>query len=283
MTTSIQTTQQSSLTPFEPANMEQALTLASTLAKSGLIPEALRNKPADVLVVLLTGRELSLSPMQALRGIAVINGKPVLGADLMVAQCLRHRDVCLYFRLAESSDTGATYQTQRAGSEPVSLTWTMAQAVAAGLAGKNTWKFHPAAMLRARCASALARAVYPDLVGGMYDVDESEEMKPRAPAEVQVQQPRTESAPRKLSEVIDAVKAKAPEPEPPPEQEEQKAEPARTLDSVWTKFTEAFGEESKTEWTLAWQRAGLPNVKAKELNAEQLEALEAAMFLGEHP
>ena len=38
-----------------------------------------------------------------------------------------------YFRLDKSTDAEATYVTKRAGSEPVRLTWTMAQASSAGL------------------------------------------------------------------------------------------------------------------------------------------------------
>ncbi len=165
-------------TPFAPQGLEQAEKLAQTLAKSNLIPDSLRGKPADVFVTLVTGHELGLSPMQALRGMHVINGKAVMSADLMVALVLKHRDVCEFFRLEKSSDQEATYVTKRAGSEPVRLTWTMAQAAGAGLSGKGTWKAHPAAMLRARCASALARAVYPDLVLGVYDPDEAAEFTP---------------------------------------------------------------------------------------------------------
>ena len=106
-------------TPFTPTGIEQAMSLAGTLAKSALLPEALRNKPADVLVVLITGHELGLSPMQAVRGLYVVNGKAVLSADLMVALVLKHRDVCEYFRLEKSTDAEATYVTKRAGSEPV--------------------------------------------------------------------------------------------------------------------------------------------------------------------
>jgi len=173
-------------TPFAPTGIEQAEKLALTLSKSTLLPEPLRGKPADVLVTLITGHELGLSPMQALRGMHVINGKAVMSADLMIALVLKHRDVCAFFRLVESTDAVATYQTQRQGSEPVSLSWTVEQARKAGLADKGTWKAHPAAMLRARCSSALARAVYPDLVLGVYDPDEAAEFTPPARAARQV-------------------------------------------------------------------------------------------------
>jgi hypothetical protein len=59
--------------------------------------------------------------------------------------------------------------------------FTIEEAQAAGLAGKDNWKKYPAAMLRARCVSALSRAVYPEAVLGIYE-STSEEIE--APAHV---------------------------------------------------------------------------------------------------
>jgi len=160
---------------FEPENATQASKLATWLSKSALIPDSLRGKPADIFVILVTGHELGISPMQALRGLNVIKGKPVLSADLMVAQCVRSREICEYFRLVESSTKFAAYEAKRKGSEPVSLTYTIEEAKAAGLTSNAVWTKHTAAMLRARCSSALARAVFPDLVMGIYTPDESQE------------------------------------------------------------------------------------------------------------
>jgi hypothetical protein len=170
-------------TGFELMNLGEAEQFAAKIARSGLMPADLRNKPEDVLVVLVTGHELGLRPMQAIRSVHVIQGKPVLSAELKVSLCLRSPE-CEYFRLVSSTDKSATYETKRRGHpEPVSMTFTMEQAHTAGLAGKATWKAHPAAMLRARCSSALASAVYQDLVGGMYTPDEAEEIRePAAPA-----------------------------------------------------------------------------------------------------
>ena len=64
------------LQPFTPSNLAELDSLSDKLAKSALIPEALRNKPADVAVVLMTGAELGLGPMLSLRSIYVVKGKP---------------------------------------------------------------------------------------------------------------------------------------------------------------------------------------------------------------
>jgi hypothetical protein len=160
------------LAMFEPDVMGGAMKAAEQLARSSLIPRALHGKPGDVLVVLLTGREFGLGPMQALRSIHVMDGKPVMAADLMVGLCVARREVCEHFTLAESTGKRATYKTKRVGGAEVSLTWTIEQATAAGLTARDNWRKYPDAMLRARCSAALARAVYPDLLAGTYDPDE---------------------------------------------------------------------------------------------------------------
>lgn len=152
---------------------EKAEAIAGKLARSTLLPSAVRGKPADLAVILVTGQELGLSPMQALRGLHVVEGRPVLAAELLVGLVKKH-PACQYFRLVESTDSRAVYETQRQGEpEPTRLEWTIKQAQQAGLGGRHNWKAHPAAMLRARASAALARAVYPDVAMGIYDVDEA--------------------------------------------------------------------------------------------------------------
>jgi hypothetical protein len=184
---------------FEPQSMGELMSLAGTLAASGLIPSVLRGKPADVAIILMTGREYGLPPMTALRSIHVIDGKPVMSADLIVGLIKNRREVCEYFQLLESSDAVATYETKRVGDPaPVKLSFTMEQAKAAGLAGKDNWKKYPATMLRRRCATMLGRDVYPDVAGNTYDPDEIPEQPPRdvTPPRPVPQPPPAKAAPR---------------------------------------------------------------------------------------
>jgi hypothetical protein len=167
-------TTDAALTPFVPTSIEQASKLAAQLAQSALLPDALRGKPADVLVTLITGHELGLSPMQAIRGLHVIKGKAVMSADLTVALVKKHAE-CLYFKLVETTAQRAVYATERKNEGETKMAFAIEDAQRAGLTGGDNWKKYPAAMLRARCASALARAVYPDLTLGVYDPDEARE------------------------------------------------------------------------------------------------------------
>jgi hypothetical protein len=173
---------------YEPRGIEDAWNLAETLHRSGLLPRGLA-RPEAVLYALIAGREIGLTATQSLRSLHIVEGKVVLSADLIVAMAKRNKSVCRYFRLVESTGLVARYETQRVDEPaPTSMSWTWDQAQRAGLTGKDNWRKYADAMLRARCAAALARAVYPDLCMGMYDPDELDDVE-RRPARRAAPQP----------------------------------------------------------------------------------------------
>ena len=163
---------------FSPDNLQEAFKLAETLVSSGFLPSAV-STPAQALAIILAGRDFGLSPMQSFRGLHVIEGTVSMSADLMVARVLSS-GLSKYFRRIEGDGSIATYETHRKGDpEPIRLSFTAVEARAADLIGndrKKNWKKYPAAMLRARAKSALARDVYPEIFFGIYTPDESEEI-----------------------------------------------------------------------------------------------------------
>lgn len=211
--------------PFEPQNLQQAMTLAETISKSGLVPSALRGKPSDILIILMTAREMRIGPMQALSDINVIQGKAVLSADLMVAQCKRAPNRCEFFRLVESTDDHATYEVKAAGTpEAERFTFTMDDARKLHLTDKDNWKKQPKTMLRRRAAAQAARETFPDLVRG-YDPDEAEDFARTvrqveainpAPAPLPEQAPATDVHAEPVpAETVEAEKPPAKPPTPP--------------------------------------------------------------------
>jgi len=178
------------LTALVPSTIEETKALATTLAKSNLLPADLVGKEANVFMAIMSGRELGLPPMASIRGISIIKGKPILHADTMVGIVLS-RGVCEYFQPVESTAESATYVTKRKGMpEPVRCTFTIAEAKLAGLVDRknsdgspSNYIKYPRAMLKARCKAMLARDVYPDVIGGCYLPDEADEIQatPDAP------------------------------------------------------------------------------------------------------
>jgi hypothetical protein len=169
--------------PFEPRDTGEMFRYASFLARSNLIPKSLLGKPSDILVVLLKGRDLGLTPMQSIAGINVIDGKAEVGALTMVA-LIRKSGLCEEWRLVHSDTKRAVFSTKRRGdSEFTIFEYTIEEAESAGLTtkgynpAKSPWNTQRRTMLRRRCQSMLAREVYPDIVGGLYDHDELTEMR----------------------------------------------------------------------------------------------------------
>lgn len=139
----------------------------------------------DATLVMMRGREIGLPPATALLGVHIIGGKPSLSARAKVAACLRHKEICEYFEEISASDTEATYETKRVGSQRVQReTFTIAEAERAKLIERNpTWKAYPKAMLRARCMGALADRVYADILLGYATEEVERDMSPAtAPA-----------------------------------------------------------------------------------------------------
>lgn len=178
---------------FEPGSIEEAVYLAKVLVASKLLPKSITT-PEAAFAVIACGRELGLTAMQSLRTIHIIEGKPTLSADLVAALVKSRGDICQFFRLVDSTAEVATYETQRRGEPgPTRMSFTWQDAQRAGVTGKDNWKRYPAAMLRARCITALARAVYPDLAMGVYDPDElTPEPEPVRPPRVVVESTQAE-------------------------------------------------------------------------------------------
>jgi hypothetical protein len=143
---------------------------AEVIARSGLAPKTV-STPEKILVIGLKGRELQIPMMQALSHIYVVDGKPTLSAEMMVALAQRagHK-----LRVIESTDERATVEGVRANDpdHPARETFSMDDARRAGVAGKGPWKSYPKAMLRARAISALCRYQFADVLGGASYVPE---------------------------------------------------------------------------------------------------------------
>jgi hypothetical protein len=159
--------------------------MAETMLRSGLLPQSIKSA-GQVIIIAMAGRDFGLTATQSLRCIHVIQGRPTMSAELLAGLVMKH-PACDYFQMVESTPESATYETHRKGHpRPSTIRYTLDDAKRAGLTGKDVWKSHPAAMLRARASAALARAVYPDATLGMYateEMDYSAEYKPNATAE----------------------------------------------------------------------------------------------------
>lgn len=156
--------------PPSPAEWQAMREQCEVILVSGMAPKAL-NTPQKVLAVCLKGRELRLPPMQALTHIHIVEGRPTLSAECMVALVQRagHK-----IRVLETDDQKCTIEGER-GNDPLyrpQVTFSMEDAKQAGVASRGPWKQYPAAMLRARAISALCRFAFADVLMGASYVPE---------------------------------------------------------------------------------------------------------------
>jgi hypothetical protein len=158
---------------LNPENLHEALQMAEVLSKSSLIPKDFQGNPGNVLVAIQWGMELGLAPMQALQSIAVINGRPSLWGDAVIALCRSH-PVCEWIKETFDDDGTAICATQRRGDpEPVERRFGMEDAKRAALSGKSgPWTQYPRRMLQMRARSWCLRDAYPDLLRGMAVAEE---------------------------------------------------------------------------------------------------------------
>ena len=144
---------------------------ARFLATSGLLPPAYRQNPGNILFAYEYGELLGLPPIAAITGIHVIEGKPSVSAGLISALVRRagHRlrvqgdEIQANAWITRADDPSFTYRS----------VWTMDRAKTAGLLSKTNWQRYPAAMLKARAISEVARdACQEVLLGIAYTPDE---------------------------------------------------------------------------------------------------------------
>ena len=161
---------------LEPTNLQEAKEFAETLSKSGLVPREFQAKPANILVAVQWGFEIGLAPMQALQNIAVINGRPSLWGDSLLALVKGHKAFAGAREWMEG-DT-AFCEIKRTlndgNTETTVVSFSQEDAVKAKLWGKQgPWQQYPKRMLQLRARGFAIRDAFPDAVKGLITAEEA--------------------------------------------------------------------------------------------------------------
>ena len=187
-----------------PTSLTEAMAFAKMIAASDLCPKDFRRKPEDVLIAVQMGMEIAgCSPMQALQNIAVINGRPCMWGDLVLA-CVKNSGLLEWIKEAdpvecEETKTGRCEVKRKGDPEPVVRTFTLEQANTAGLVKRSTstgtWSTYPGRMLQMRARSLALRDVFPDVLKGMRIREEQEDYE----------EPQKIEMPKRTSEIEDTA------------------------------------------------------------------------------
>lgn len=176
------------------AEMQDLVALAVTLAAADAVPVALRNKPNDVFLVLLTARDLGVALTTAMREFHVIEGKVTVSPKVKLAM-VRERGRREGWRVwpdPNNDHEQATWHGTREDTPGVtwSSTFTIhdARRVSvpkwegsgqgrrkvgdATLADKDNWENYPQRMLSWRAVGYLMDDAYGEVGTGLYSPDE---------------------------------------------------------------------------------------------------------------
>jgi hypothetical protein len=209
-----------------PDSLDAAWRLAQSFVAGGITPRGMQ-RPEQVMVAILAGLEVGLRPLQAVQSIYIVNGRPQLFGDALVA-VIRASGKCEYVKeWIEGSGESLTAwcETKRRDeAEPIKGSFSWAMAKRAGLAGKEgPWSQYPARMLKTRARNFVLRDAFADVLRGLSN-DEDE------PLDVGSITPRDDTPPDDSGTSRDehVIDGEVEPPDPDADVDSQNDEPAST-------------------------------------------------------
>ena len=142
--------------------MQDIEVMARAVVKSNLF----NVKTADeAIALMLIAQAEGQHPAIAARDYHIIQGRPTLKADAMMA---RFQQAGGKVEWKEYTDDRVTGVFSHPAGGSLSVTWTLEMGRNIGLVKPGSgWQKYPRAMLRARCISEGIRSVYPGCVAGV--------------------------------------------------------------------------------------------------------------------
>jgi len=240
----------------EITDIDGCFRFASVVHNSGLAPKGLAS-PQAIMIAIQMGAELGMKPMTAIQNIAVINGRPSIWGDAMLAVCMKSNffdHESFRERIEEIDGVPTAFCTaRRIGSPAITQDFSMDDAKKAGLLEKNTpWQTYEKRMLKFRARSWALRDCFPDVLLGLRGAEEQMDCIDHSAAE----------APETLDDLTEKLQGPpppplpGPPPPPLPADKTEAAEPAPnppTPDEVasdQTELTEDFSREIAKATTL---------------------------------
>jgi hypothetical protein len=157
----------SNIVPFN--DMQQMAEVAASSKMFGF------KNTGEALAIMLLCQGENMHPAVAMRDYHVIQGRPALKADAMLARFQQAGGTVQWKEYTDEKVTGIFSHPQGGTLE---LSWTLRQAKEIGIANKDNWKNYPRAMLRARVISEGIRSVFPGCVVGVYTPEEVQDFTP---------------------------------------------------------------------------------------------------------
>lgn len=166
----------------DPDAFNQMLNVAKYFSNAQIVPDAFKNKPHNCLIALLMARSLRVDPWQCLNNVHVIHGKASLSASFLIGLANKRgpfKGVITWRSEGKGASLAVTAKAViKETDEPVEVTVTMEQAVAAGWTKNPVYKTIPEQMLRYRSATWLIRLYAPEVMGAYQTTEEIIDVTP---------------------------------------------------------------------------------------------------------
>lgn len=167
------------------ASWELAVKMASSLAKSTIVPKDFQNNANNALIAIELANRLNTSPLMIMQNLYVVYGRPSWSAQYMIAMINGSGKYDMELQFDEKTDkNGKPFScqcwTEKNGRKVTGPVIDMDMARAEGWVEKNgsKWKTMPQIMLRYRAASFFGRMNCPELTMGIYTREEVVELGP---------------------------------------------------------------------------------------------------------
>lgn len=235
-----------------PTTFEDYWRMAKLFAASTMVPKDYRGSAENCMLAMMHGAELGLPPIQAIQSIAVINGRPSVWGDAMLAIVRRSGLLEWIEEVEVEADGVAICRVKRRGARaPVQRSFSHEDARKAGLAGKEgPWQGYEARMRMFRARSWALRDEFGDVLKGIFSAEEmmdSREMRDVTPALAPPPSPpsppsapKPPAAPKPASVVAEAEVAEA-------EAAVAPVDPERFLEQLAMSMATAPDEDSLNE------------------------------------
>jgi hypothetical protein len=147
------------------------MAISEMLVKSGMLPTSIKTKEAAAAII-LKGREIGMPMMESFSLINVIQGKPTIAPQGMIALARRTREL-EYLKVENNpTNTATTVRVKRKGEPEFVTTFSDEDAKAMQLLNKDNWQKQRPVMRQWRAVSANLRITFADVIGGMYVPEE---------------------------------------------------------------------------------------------------------------
>ena len=167
-----------------PQDIDQAFRIAQALAHSGMTPNGFKS-PETCFVAIMAGAELGLPPFQSLQSFAIINNRPTLWGDALMAVVRTNGFKVREWLEGEGDNMEAFCEVIRPDNGDVAeASFSVSDAKTAGLWKKGgPWTTNPKRMLKMRARAFAIRDGAADVLRGFQIREEVEDYGDPIPAD----------------------------------------------------------------------------------------------------